>query len=337
MEVNPYKRMKPRIFSGVQPTGNLHIGNYLGALKNWVNLQYDYESIFCIVDLHAITVYQDPAELREKIKQTAAIFLACGIDPKHSSVMVQSTVPGHTELSWLLTCSTPVGWLERMTQYKDKSAKQESVGAGLLCYPVLMAADILLYQANCVPVGDDQSQHLELTRDIAQRFNAAYGETFVMPETKLPTVGARIMGLDEPDKKMSKSAEGPNHAISLLDPPSVIKKKIMRATTDSNPAVDFDTMGPGVANLLNIFQAFSGWDDAHLKSHFAGLRYGDLKKNVVEAVVAGLEPIQQKYAEITADPAYLTGVLRESAERVMPLAEATVKLVKSRLGIYTVA
>lgn len=335
MEVNPSKRMKPRIFSGVQPTGNLHIGNYLGALKNWVTLQYDYESIFCIVDLHAITVYQDPAELREKIRQTAAIFIACGIDPKHSSVMVQSTVPGHTELSWLLTCVTPVGWLERMTQYKDKSAKLESVGAGLLCYPVLMAADILLYQANCVPVGDDQSQHMELTRDIAQRFNAAYGDTFVMPETKLPTVGARIMGLDEPDKKMSKSAEGPNHAISLLDPPSVIKKKIMRATTDSNPAVDFETMGPGVANLLAIFQAFAGWDDARVKSHFSGLRYGDLKKNVVEAVVAGLEPIQRKYAEITADPAYLTGVLREGAERVMPLAESTVKLVKSRLGVYT--
>jgi tryptophanyl-tRNA synthetase len=246
-------------------------------------------------------------------------------------------VPGHAELSWLLTCVTPVGWLERMTQYKDKSAKQESVGAGLLCYPVLMAADILLYQANCVPVGDDQSQHLELTRDIAQRFNAAYGDTFVMPETRLPTVGARIMGLDEPEKKMSKSADGPNHAISLLDPPSVIKKKIMRATTDSKPAVDFDTMGAGVSNLLTIFQAFAGWDDARVQSHFAGMRYGDLKKQVAEAVVAGLEPIQKRYAEITADPAYLRGVLRESAGRVMPLAEATVKLVKSRLGIYTEA
>ncbi len=329
--------MKPRILSGVQPTGNLHIGNYLGALKNWAKLQYDYESIFCIVDLHAITVYQDPAELRRKIDQTAALFIACGIDPKQSSVVVQSMVPGHAELAWLLTCVTPVGWLERMTQYKDKAAKQESVGTGLLCYPVLMAADILIYQANCVPVGDDQSQHLELTRDIAQRFNAAYGETFVMPETRLPTVGARVMGLDEPEKKMSKSAEGPNHSIGLLDPPSLIKKKIMRATTDSNPAVDFETMGPGVANLITIFQAFSGWDDASVKSHFSGLRYGDLKKNVVEAVVAGLEPIQHKYAEIVADPAYLRGVLRESAERVMPFANATVNLVKSRLGIYTAA
>jgi len=329
--------MKPRIFSGVQPTGNLHIGNYLGALKTWVKLQYDYDSIFCIVDLHAITVYQDPAELRKKIDQTAAIFLACGIDPKHSAVMVQSTVPGHAELSWLLTCSTPVGWLERMTQYKDKSAKQESVGAGLLCYPVLMAADILLYQANCVPVGEDQSQHMELTRDIAQRFNAAYGETFVMPETKLPAVGARIMGLDEPEKKMSKSADGPNHAISLLDPPNLIRKKIMRATTDSKPAVDFNALGAGVMNLLNIYQAFTGVDDAQLKAEFADCRYGDLKKRVAEAVVAGLEPIQKRYAEITADPGYLKSVLKESAERVTPIAEATVKLVKSRLGVYTEA
>jgi tryptophanyl-tRNA synthetase len=280
-------------------------------------------------------VYQDPAELRRKIDQTAALFLACGIDPKHSSVIVQSMVPGHSELSWLLTCVTPVGWLERMTQYKDKSAKQESVSTGLLCYPVLMAADILLYQANCVPVGDDQSQHLELTRDVAQRFNAAYGDTFVMPETRLPTVGARIMGLDDPEKKMSKSADGPNHAISLLDPPSVIKKKIMRATTDSNPAVDFETMGAGVANLLAIFQAFSGWDNDQVRNHFSGLRYGDLKKTVAEAVVAGIEPIQKKYEEITADPAYLHGVLRQSAERVIPIAESTVNLVKSRLGIYT--
>jgi tryptophanyl-tRNA synthetase len=327
--------MRPRIFSGVQPTGSLHIGNYLGAIKNWVKLQHDYESIFCIVDLHAITLYQEPAELRRKIEQTAALFLACGIDPRESSVMVQSMVPCHAELSWLLTCVTPVGWLERMTQYKDKAAKLESVGAGLLSYPVLMAADILLYQANCVPVGDDQSQHMELTRDIAQRFNALYGDTFVVPETKLPAVGARVMGLDDPEKKMSKSAEGANHAIALLDPPALIKKKLMKATTDSNPAVDYETMGPGVQNLLSIFQAFSGWDDAAMKQHFAGMRYGDLKKSVVEAVVAGIEPIQQRYAEITADPAYLRGVLDESAARVMPIAASTLDLVKSRMGVYT--
>src|SRR5499427_4287765 len=241
--------MKARVLSGVQPSGNLHIGNYLGALKNWVKIQYDYESIFCIVDLHAITVYQDPAELRAKILETAGVFLAAGIDPKHSSVMVQSAVPAHAELAWMLTCVTPVGWLERMTQYKAKAAAQESVSDGLLQYPVLMAADIMLYQAGIVPVGEDQAQHLELTRDIAQRFNSLYGETFVVPGTSLPAVGARVMGLDDPTQKMSKSAAGANHAVALLDPPERIRKTIMRATTDSNPAVDFEAMGPGVANL----------------------------------------------------------------------------------------
>src|ERR1700739_388952 len=233
-------KMKKRIFSGVQPSGNLHIGNYLGALKNWVEIQGNYESIFGIVDLHAITVHQDPAELRSKIRETAALFLAVGIDPKQSTIVVHSSIPEHSELAWMLTCVTPVGWLERMTQYKAKSQAQETISDGLLQYPVLMAADILLYQANVVPVGDDQTQHLELARDIAQRFNSLYGETFVMPETRLPTVGARIMGLDEPDKKVSKSAAGSGHAVSLLDPPEVIRKKILRATTDSNPAVDFE-------------------------------------------------------------------------------------------------
>jgi tryptophanyl-tRNA synthetase len=327
--------MKPRVLSGIQPTGSLHIGNYLGALKNWVRMQSDYESIFCIVDLHAITLYQEPAELKAKIEQTAALFLAAGIDPKQSPIVVQSTVHGHAELAWLLTCVTPVGWLERMTQYKDKAAKQETVGDGLLQYPVLMAADILIYQANFVPVGDDQRQHLELTRDIAQRFNALYGETFVVPETTLPTVGARIMGLDDPTKKMSKSIDNPGHAIALLDEPAAIRKKIMRATTDSAPCVDFETMGPGVGNLITIHQAFSGWSDEQIKTHFTGMRYGDLKKQVVEVVVAGLAPIQQRYAEIMRDPAYLHSVLRESAARVSPIANATVKLVKQHMGVYT--
>src|SRR6266566_8109473 len=253
--------MKARVLSGMQPSGNLHIGNYLGALKNWVKIQYDYECIFCIVDLHAITVPQDPEQLRAKIMEIAALYLAAGIDPKQSSVMVQSAVPAHAELSWMLTCVTPVGWLERMTQYKAKSAAQESIGSGLLQYPVLMAADILLYQAAIVPVGEDQSQHLELARDIAQRFNSLYGETFVMPATSLPTVAARVMGLDDPEQKMSKSAAGAGHAVALLDPPERIRKTIMRATTDSGSGVDFETMGPGVANLLAIFQSFSSWSD----------------------------------------------------------------------------
>src|SRR5438105_3226891 len=249
--------MKARVLSGMQPSGNLHIGNYLGALKNWVKIQSDYECIFCIVDLHAITVPQDPEQLRAKIMEIAALYLAAGIDPKQSSVMVQSGVAAHAELAWMLTCVTPVGWLERMTQYKAKAATQESVGDGLLQYPVLMAADILLYQAGIVPVGEDQAQHLELTRDIAQRFNSLYGDTFVVPGTSLPAVGARIMGLDDPEQKMSTSASGANHAVALLDPPDRIRKTIMRATTDSQPCVEVSTAGPGGLNLVAIFQAFS--------------------------------------------------------------------------------
>ncbi len=326
--------MKARVFSGVQPTGNLHIGNYLGALKNWVEIQGNYESIFGIVDLHAITVYQEPAELRAKILETAGLFLAAGIDPKQSTIVVQSSVPEHSELAWMLTCVTPVGWLERMTQYKAKSQAQETVGDGLLQYPVLMAADILIYQAAIVPVGDDQAQHLELARDIAQRFNSLYGETFVMPATHLPLVGARVMGLDEPDKKMSKSAPGTGHAIALLDPIDQVRKKIMRATTDSLPAVDFDAAGSGVQNLLSIFQAFSGWRAEKMRGHFSGMRYGDLKKQVAEMVIANLEPLQKRYAEIMDEPGYLTGVLTEGAERVSPIAKSTVQLVKERMGLY---
>jgi tryptophanyl-tRNA synthetase len=326
--------MKTRVFSGMQPSGNLHIGNYLGALKNWVRIQNDYECIFCIVDLHAVTVYQDPAELRGKIEEIAALYLAAGIDPKISSIMVQSAVPAHTELAWMLTCVTPIGWLERMTQYKMKAAKQESVGDGILQYPVLMAADILLYQAGIVPVGEDQAQHLELTRDIAQRFNSLYGDTFVVPGTSLPAVGARIMGLDDPEQKMSKSATGANHAVALLDPPDKIRKTIMRATTDSNPCVDFTGAGPGVLNLLSIYQAFSGASDDEMKAKFTGMRYGDLKKQVAEIVVTHLEPFQQRYREIRSDPGYLAGVLKEGAERVAPIANDTVQLTKQRMGLY---
>jgi tryptophanyl-tRNA synthetase len=327
--------MRARVFSGVQPTGNLHIGNYLGALRNFVAMQDEYETIFGIVDLHAITLYQNPEELRAKILEIAALFLAAGIDPKRSSIIVQSAVPAHCELAWMLTCVTPMGWLERMTQFKAKAATQESIPDGLFQYPVLMAADILLYQAAIVPVGDDQSQHLELTRDIAQRFNSLYGETFVVPATKLPMVGARVMGLDDPTAKMSKSATGAGHAIALLDDPAKIRKTLNRATTDSNPAVDFETMGPGVANLLGIYQAFTGTDDAAMRNEFTGLRYGDLKKKIAEAVIAHLEPFQQRYLEITADPSYLESVLRESAERVTPLANSTVYVVKQRMGLYT--
>jgi tryptophanyl-tRNA synthetase len=326
--------MKARVFSGVQPSGDLHIGNYLGALKNWVKIQYDYESIFCIVDMHAVTIYQNPPELQAKIKELTALFLAVGIDRKHSSIIVQSSVPAHAELAWMLTCVTPMGWLSRMTQFKAKAEKQETVGDGLFQYPVLMAADILLYQAAIVPVGDDQAQHLELTRDVAQRFNSLYGETFVMPETRLPTVGARVMGLDDPLKKMSKSEPGSGHAIALLDPPDQIRKKIMRATTDSKPAVDLSVLGAGVENLLNIFQAFSEWTDDKVREHFSGMRYGELKKQVAEMVVSHLDPLQQRYHQIMSEPGYVDGVLREGAERVSPIANNTVELVKRRMGLY---
>jgi tryptophanyl-tRNA synthetase len=323
--------MKARVLSGVQPSGQLHIGNYLGALKSWAEMQRRYESIFCIVDLHAITVYQKPEELAAKIRETAALFIAAGIDPEQSSIVVQSSVPGHAELAWMLTCVTPLGWLYRMTQFKAKAETQETVGDGLLQYPVLMAADILIYQASIVPVGEDQSQHLELARDIAQRFNSLYGDTFVMPATHLPTVGARIMGLDDPTQKMSKSAQGSGHAIALLDDPNVIVKKIMRATTDSEPAVDPVNMGAGVANLLSIGQAC---DPSITKETVAGMRYGDFKKRVAAAVVARLEPIQLRYREVMADAAYLESVLERGREHVLPIAEDTVQKTKRAMGLY---
>ena len=327
--------MRPRVLSGIQPTGSPHIGNYLGALKNWAKIQYDYDSIYCIVDLHAVTIYQEPKELRAKIEELAGMLLAIVIDPTHSSLIAQSSVAGHSELAWMLTCVTPIGWLERMTQFKAKAKDQESILSGLMQYPVLMAADILIYQAAIVPVGDDQSQHLELTRDIAQRFNSLYGDTFTVPQTKLPTVGARIMGLDDPEKKMSKSAAGSGHAVSLLDPPEIIRKKILRATTDSNPAMDFDTAGAGVRNLLAIFQAFTECSDDQLRAQFSGMRYGDLKKTVAEAVIAALEPIQKRYREIVAETGYIARVLEDGAEKVRPIANDTVHKAKRAMGLYT--
>jgi tryptophanyl-tRNA synthetase len=323
--------MRARVFSGVQPSGQLHIGNYLGALKNWAEIQGRYESIFCIVDLHAVTVYQEPAELSAKIRQTAALFIAAGIDPAQSSIIVQSSVSGHAELAWLLTCVTPLGWLQRMTQFKAKAETQETIGDGLLQYPVLMAADILLYQASVVPVGEDQAQHLELARDIAQRFNSLYGETFIMPATHLPIVGARIMGLDDPTQKMSKSVAGSGHAIALLDDAKTIQKKIARATTDSQPAIDPEKMGPGIANLLTIAQAC---DPSVTKESVAAMRYGDFKKRVAEVVIARLAPIQERYREVSADPAYIESVLRDGRARVLPIAEDTVQKAKHAMGLY---
>ncbi len=323
--------MKERVFSGVQPTGQLHIGNYLGALKNWAEIQGRFESIFCIVDLHAITIFQKPEELSAKIRETAALFIAAGIDPEQSSIVVQSSVPAHSELAWLLTCVTPLGWLQRMTQFKAKAEKQDTVGDGILQYPVLMTADILLYQASIVPVGEDQAQHLELARDIAHRFNTLYGETFVMPATHLPAVGARIMGLDDPTQKMSKSTPGSGHAIALLDEPKIIQKKIARATTDSNPAVDPENMGAGIANLLTMAQAC---DPAITSEKVAGMRYGDFKKLVAEAIITRLEPVQKRYREISSDQAYIDEILERGKNRVRPISDDTMRKTKRAMGVY---
>ena len=331
---------KKRVFSGIQPSGNLTIGNYLGALKQWVVEQHKYDSFFCVVNLHALTVYQDPKELRQKTREVAALYIASGIDPEKSTIFIQSHVKAHSELAWLLTCSAPLGWLNRMTQFKDKSAKQvqESVGAGLLTYPVLMAADILLYQANAVPVGDDQRQHLEFTRDLAQRFNHLYGDTFTIPEMMTPKAGARIMGLDIPTNKMSKSEDSEYHAVYMLDPPNRIKKKLMRAVTDSSMQIGFsdDPERAGINNLLTIYQAIVGGSNEEIETTFAGKGYGDLKKSVVEAVNSVLEPLQEKYNELVGETDYIDKVLADGAEKARIVADKTLRDVQDKMGLFSI-
>lgn len=325
---------KKRVFSGIQPSGNLHIGNYLGAIKNWVAEQHKYHNVFCIVDLHALTVPQDPAELYQKTREVALLYLACGIDLEHCAIFAQSHISAHSELTWLLNCVTPLGWLERMTQYKDKAAKQESVGVGLLDYPVLMAADIILYDSHYVPVGEDQKQHVELTRDIAIRFNNLYGETFVVPDVLIPKAGARVKGLDDPTAKMSKSSVTQGHALRLLDPPDVLRKSIMRATTDSLNRIAFDPENqPGVYNLLNIYQAITNKSQAEILAEFEGKGYGNLKKQVAEVVIAAMEPMQTRYYEMAQDPAYIEQILKEGADRVRPIAEHRLRVAQERLGL----
>lgn len=322
-----------RVFSGVQPTGNIHLGNYLGALKQFVELQDDHECIYCIVDLHAITVEQDPEELKEHILDVAALYLAIGIDPKKSIVFVQSTVPGHTELSWLLTCSSYTGELSRMTQFKDKGKGKESAPTGLFMYPVLMAADILLYDTDIVPVGIDQKQHIELTRDLCNRVNNKYGETFVLPEGRYLKEGAKIMALDDPTKKMSKSAENELSRISLLDDEAKIKKAIMRATTDSDGTIKFDQENkPGISNLMNIYTAFSDLSIEDIEKKYEGKGYGDFKKDLVEILVNGLAPIKQKFEEIRYSDE-LIEILKDGANRANAIAEKVVERTKKNMGV----
>jgi tryptophanyl-tRNA synthetase len=329
-------RSGERVFSGIQPSGGLHIGNYLGAIRNWVDDQQRYDNIFCIVDLHAITVPQDPAGLRGAIRELAIILLAAGLDPAHVTLFVQSDVPAHGEAAWLLNCVTPVGWLERMTQFRDRTRRQpdrDSISTGLLDYPVLMAADILLYQTRWVPVGDDQRQHVELTRDIALRFNRTFGHTFALPEAQIREVGARIMGLDDPSRKMSKSERNPDHAILLLDSPETIRKKIARATTDSRRDVVFDPERPGLYNLLTIYQLFSGESPDSIEDRYRGKGYADLKRELADVVIEGLRPLQTEYHRLARDPAHVDTILRAGAERASAIAGVTLAQMKSRMGL----
>ncbi len=317
----------------MQPTGNLHIGNYLGALKQFVELQDENECVYCIVDLHSITMPQDPKVLREHILDIASLYMAVGIDPKKSIVFVQSTVPAHTELSWILMCNSYTGELSRMTQFKQKSKDSESAPTGLFCYPVLMAADILLYDTNIVPVGNDQKQHIELTRDIALRINNKYGETFVVPEGRFLKEGARIMALDNPESKMSKSAANEFSRISLLDEPAKIKKAIMRSTTDSDGEVRFDTENkPGISNLLNIYSAFSGKPVKEIEKQYEGQGYGTFKKDLVEITAEALAPIQEKYSQIRHSPE-LIETLKDGAQRADAIAQKTIKRARERFGL----
>jgi len=326
--------MKKRVFSGIQPTGKIHIGNYLGAVQNWVALQANFDNIFCVVDLHAITLPQEPEVLKVKIREVAGLLFAAGIDPKISVVFVQSHISAHAELAWILNCFIPLGWMRRMTQFKEKSAKQrEEVSTGLFDYPALMAADILLYHTEVVPVGEDQRQHVELARDVAERFNSIYGKTFTIPEAMIPEVGARVMGLDDPTMKMSKSEDRPGHAIYLLDSPDEIRSKIMGATTDSLREIRFDESRPGINNLLVIYQLFTKRSLKEIEGHFEGKGYVDLKRELAEAVIAGLSPLQTHYRELTADPTYIDSLLIEGANRVRPMAEKTLAEVKEKIGL----
>ncbi|NMM65377.1 tryptophan--tRNA ligase [Clostridium sp. P21] len=321
------------IFSGIQPSGNLTIGNYLGALKNWVKLQDEYDCYFCVVDLHAITVKQEPKDLRRRTLEVLAIYLAAGIDPEKNTIFIQSHVPTHSEAGWLLNCFTYIGELGRMTQYKDKSKRYgESVCAGLLNYPVLMAADILLYNADLVPVGKDQTQHLELTRDIAQRFNSLYSPTFNLPEGYIPKLGAKIMDLQEPSKKMSKSADNPNSYILIMDPPEVIRKKINRCVTDSIGVVKYTDDQPGIKNLITILNAITGVSTEDIEKKYEGQGYAQFKNDVAEAIVSELEPIQKKVKELIENKEYLESVYKKGAEKAYYVSNKMLRKMQKKIG-----
>ena len=327
---------KKTVLSGIQPSGSPTLGNYVGALKNWKLLQTDDRlCYYCVANLHALTVRQDPTDLRRRAGETVALLLACGIDPERSVLFVQSHVHEHAELNWVLCCNTYMGELSRMTQFKDKSAKHaDNINAGLFTYPVLMAGDILLYQSDLVPVGADQKQHIEIARDIAIRFNNAYGETFKIPEGFIPKFGARVMSLQDPSMKMSKSDPNPNGFVAIMDDPSVIMKKFKRAVTDSDTFIAFDPENkPGVSNLLSIYTSFTGLTMDEAVKHFDGLGYGSLKTEVAEAVIAGLEPVQNEYKKILSDKAYLEKIMADGAEKASAQARKTLRKVYRKVGL----
>ena len=327
---------KKVIFSGVQPSGNITLGNYLGAIKNWVDFQDDYNCIYAMMDLHTITVRQTPAELRKRTLELLALYIACGIDPEKSTLFIQSQNPAHAELGWVLDCYTYMGELQRMTQFKDKSAKHaDNINAGLFTYPVLMAADILLYQTDLVPVGRDQMQHIEICRDIAQRFNALYGDVFTIPEGFIPKSGARVMSLQEPTKKMSKSDENPKAYISMLDDINVIAKKIKSAVTDSEGVIEYrenDETKAGINNLLSIMSAVSGRDIKEVAAEYSSKGYGEFKADVAEAVVEAIRPIRGEYDRIVKDKAYLTAVCKNGAEKARYISQRTLNKVYKKVG-----
>jgi tryptophanyl-tRNA synthetase len=327
--------MKQVIFSGIQPSGIIHLGNYLGAIKQWLGYINEYQSYFCIVDLHAITVRQKPEVLKENIYKLAALYLACGLDPQKSTLFIQSHVPAHAELAWILNCSTQIGELERMTQFKDKAKQhKENINVGLFAYPVLMAADILLYNANFVPVGEDQKQHVELARDIAGRFNHHFGDVFVLPKCLLPKTGARIMGLDNPSKKMSKSAVSDMNYVALLDEPAIIKKKIQKAVTDSGSDIIFDpAKKPAISNLLTIYSLLTGKTIKEIEKKYQGSGYGKFKSELAETVVEFLQPIQKKYQTLMNDRKYLNKILQDGAQKAEQIANETLNKAHKAIGI----
>ncbi|MDO4965949.1 MAG: tryptophan--tRNA ligase [Lachnospiraceae bacterium] len=324
---------KKALFSGMQATGNLTLGNYLGALKNWVNLCDEYECFYSVVDMHSITVRQDPAELRKRARALLTLYIAAGLDPEKNCIYYQSHVTGHAELAWILNCYTYMGELNRMTQFKDKSAKHaDNINAGLFDYPVLMAADILLYQADVVPVGIDQMQHLELTRDIAQRFNSIYGDVFTVPEAYIGKQGAKIMSLQDPSKKMSKSDENPNASIYLMDDPDTIMRKCKRAVTDSEACVAYRDEQPGVKNLIDIYSACLNKTPAEVEKEFEGKGYGDFKMAVGEAVISVLKPLQDRVAELEKDKAYIDTVIKNNAEKAQYVSNKTLRKAQKKVG-----